>query len=240
MADRTRRVPEARDAAASRSVATFLERARSVAPPTRTEAVQRLIFAIDATASRQPTWDLASELHAELFAEVERLGHVAVQLVYFRGVNEFRASAWLTTPAELRSRMLEVRCAAGRTQLVHLLAHAAQEAARSPVRALIFIGDAFEESRDELLAAAGQLALRQVPVFAFQEGDDRVAADALGAVAARTGGAYVRFDPGSAAALRELLAAAVRFATGGRAALLEYARTARLGGARQLLSQLGP
>jgi hypothetical protein len=79
-----------------------------------------------------------------------------------------------------------------------------------------------------------------VPVLAFQEGHDRIAADALAAVAARTGGAHVRFDPGSAAALRELLAAAVRFATGGRAALLEYARTARLGGARQLLSQLRP
>jgi len=238
MPDRTRNVPERSDAPARRSVEAFLESARAVVPTRRTGAVQRLMFAIDATASRQPTWDLASELHAELFAEVERLGDVAVQLVYFRGARDFRASPWLTTPAELRARMLEVSCAGGRTQIVRLLGHAAEEAARSPVRALIYIGDAFEESRDDLLAAAGQLALRNLPVIAFQEGHDPTASDALAAVAARTGGAHVRFDPGSAAVLRELLAAAVRFATGGRAALVDFARTARLGGAQKLLSQL--
>ena len=35
-------------------------------------STHRLLFGIDATASRQPTWDLACELHAELFAEAAR------------------------------------------------------------------------------------------------------------------------------------------------------------------------
>jgi hypothetical protein len=240
MADRPSTLPERPKADAKRSVEDFLLRARAVTPAAATTAVQRLLFAIDATASRQPTWDLASELHAELFAEVERLGHVAVQLVYFRGLADFRASPWLTTPAELRTRMLEVTCAGGRTQIVRVLRHATEEAARAPVRALIYIGDAFEESLPALLDVAGQLALRNLPVLVFQEGHQPAASEAFAALAARTRGAHVQFDPGSAAALRELLAAAVCFAMGGRAALLDYARAARLGGARALLAQLPP
>jgi hypothetical protein len=198
----------------TQSVEAFLERAKGVAPSQSTSAsmsaIRRLIFAIDATASRQPTWDLACELHAELFADVERLGNVAVQLAYFRGLGDFKASAWLTRPDELRDIMLGVHCAGGRTQIVRLLEHVNGEATRRPVRALIFVGDCFEESEAALLAAAGQLAIRGVPLFIFQEGNDQVAAHAFSAAAAMTGGAHVPFDPASPDALRELLGAAVR------------------------------
>jgi len=226
----------------TQSVEAFLARAKSVAGPRGNAAgpIQRLIFAIDATASRQPTWDLACELHAELFAEVERLGNVAVQLVYFRGAADFSASGWLTRPDALRDTMLGVRCLGGRTQVVRLLQHAHREAATLPVRALIFIGDCFEESEAALLAAAGQLAIRNVPVFVFQEGDDPEAGRVFSAAAALTRGAHVPFDPGSPGALRELLGAVVRFATGGRAALEDFARSAGRTQARRLLNQLKP
>ena len=196
------------------------------------------MFAIDATASRQPTWDLACELHAELFTEVERVGHLAVQLVYFRGLSDFSASPWLARPDELRTRMLGVSCRGGRTQLVRLLDHAQREASQSAVRVLIYIGDAFEESEASLLASAGQLALRNLPVLMFQEGDNPIAERAFSAVATITGGAHVRFDPSSREALRRLLGAAATFATGGRAALEHFARRTGDAGARRLLTQI--
>jgi hypothetical protein len=233
------RVPsQGRGGSGTQSVDAFLARARAVSAPRTHGVIQRIMFAIDATASRQPTWDLACELHDELFCEVERLGDVAVQLVYFRGVGEFSASAWLDSPAALRERMLGVACRGGRTQLVRLLRHAVDEVARSPVRTLIYIGDAFEEAERDLLDAAGQLALRRLPVLIFQEGHDPVAGAAFAAVADRTDGAHVQFESGSAAALRDLLSAAVRYATGGRAALEDFARRSARDGARQLLAQL--
>ena len=61
----------------------------------------RLIFAIDATASRQPTWDLALGLQADMFRAVKEVGGLDVQLVYFRGFGETRASKWVSDPEAL-------------------------------------------------------------------------------------------------------------------------------------------
>jgi len=198
----------------------------------------RLIFALDATASRQPTWDLATELHAALFDEAERLGNVAVQLCYFRGIGEFHASRWAQTPADLRRAMFNVHCQGGRTQLTRLLGHAADEAARNPIKALIFIGDCFEENEADMLATAGQLKLRGVPVLIFQEGHNGLAKRAFAALARLTDGACVPFDPASPAALRRLLSAAVSFAVGGRTALEDFSRRHGDGESALLLSKL--
>src|SRR5215831_7241103 len=149
------KTPVPRGAPRARTVDQFLADARATTVAPRSDAQGRLIFAIDATASRQPTWDLACELHAELFTEVQRVGGLAVQLVYFRGISDFAASPWLVRADELRERMLGVSCRGGRTQLVRLLGHAQREGALLPVRALIYIGDAFEESESSLLSAAG-------------------------------------------------------------------------------------
>jgi len=232
------KTPAPRPAPRARSVDQFLADARATPVVKRGDAPGRLIFAIDATASRQPTWDLACELHAELFAEVQRVGNLAVQLVYFRGLSDFSASPWLVRAEELRERMLGVSCRGGRTQLVRLLGHAQREAALLPVRALIYIGDAFEESETSLLSAAGQLALRNLPALMFQEGRDAIAERAFAAVATITGGAHVRFDPSSPDALRRLLGAAATFATGGRAALERFAHRTGDAGARRLLTQI--
>lgn len=239
MAGKDPRLPQQTTTRAStQSVDQFLARVDESPLPARTGPAQRLLFAIDATASRQPTWDLATTLHAALFEEVERLGNITVQLAYFRGLAEFVASPWLTTPAELKQRMLGVTCQGGQTQIVRLLRHALKEAATRPVRALVFIGDSFEESEPQLLELAGQLALRNLPLLMFQEGRDARAMRAFSAAAALTGGAHVPFDPGSVDALRRLLAAAVRYATGGRAALEDFARRTRDPGPLALLEQI--
>ena len=67
---------------ASAEVDTFLSRASKVPVPSQ-GGRGRLIFALDATMSRQPTWDMAQTLQQRMFEETEALGGLDVQLVYF-------------------------------------------------------------------------------------------------------------------------------------------------------------
>jgi hypothetical protein len=221
------------------SVEQFLSDASRAKVPAE-RSTHRLLIGLDATASRQPTWDLACELHAELFTEAARAGNIAIQLCYYRGLNEFVASRWATTPSQLRDHMVSVSCRGGRTQICKLLAHALREAINHPVRALVFVGDCFEEDERETTRLAGQLALRALPVFIFQEHSDRRAARAFASIAQITGGAHIPFDSHSPDELRRLLRAMAQFATGGRLALEQY--SSRFGNTqtRALLSQLKP
>jgi len=199
----------------------------------------RLIFALDATASREPTWDRAADIQAAMFQETRDLGGLAVQLCYYGGFREFDASPWCTTADELLPRMTRVRCAAGLTQIGRVLAHAAAEARRGRVNALVFVGDCVEEELDRLAGKAGELGLLGVPVFVFQEGQDPTAERALREIARLTGGAWCPFDAASPRVLHDLLAAVAVFAAGGRKALEAYGQ--RRGGAvLRLTRQLGP
>lgn len=203
---------------AGSAVDRFLAEARSAKPPAPGRT-QRLIFAMDATASRAPTWDLACSLHAELFGAARDSGNLAVQLVYFGGLADFHHSTWSATPDALLATMLGVRCLGGRTQIVRVIEHAEREAARTPVRALVLVGDSFEEDPSAAAAAAGRLALFGLRMFLFQEGSDRTAASVFANLARITGGAHVPFRAGSAAELRDLLRAVATYAAQGRAGL---------------------
>jgi len=87
----------------------------------------RLIFALDATASREATWDTACKLQAEMFQEAATVGSLDMQLVYYRGLDECRASRWLSDAAQLGKTMSQIMCRAGETQLEKVLTHAAKE-----------------------------------------------------------------------------------------------------------------
>jgi hypothetical protein len=65
---------------ANTEVDAFLTEMEGVTAKT-TASGGRLVFALDATASRQPTWDTACELQAEMFREVAVIGGLSVQLV---------------------------------------------------------------------------------------------------------------------------------------------------------------
>jgi hypothetical protein len=215
----------------------FLERARTLAPSTQPGRRGRLIFALDATMSRQPTWDTACRLQAEMFREAAAIGGLDVQLVYYRGFGECRASQWVSNGERLAQLMSRIDCRGGHTQIGKVLAHARRETERARVQALVFIGDAMEEGLDGLAAAAGELGLRAVPVFLFQEGGDPVAEQAFREIARLTRGAYCRFDAGSAHQLAELLRAVAVYAAGGLKALADL--SARRGTATlKLLEQL--
>src|SRR3546814_7931291 len=108
----------------------------------------RMSCAMDATASREPTWDRASHLHAEMFKETEALGGLDVQLIYYRGFGECSASPWVSESAKLLRFMTGVFCLAGRTQIGKVLQRAAKETRQRKVPALVVVGDAMEAERD--------------------------------------------------------------------------------------------
>jgi len=193
----------------------------------------RLIFALDATHSRHETWDMACKLQGDMFRTVASIGSLNVQLVYYRGLDECRASKFVKDPNHLATLMTKIDCRAGHTQISKVLAEAKRETAVLKVSALVFVGDAFEEEEDEILPLAHELARLSVPVFMFQEGEDSDV-ERVSEVAKLTNGAYCHFDSGSAAQLGQLLKAVAVFAVGGKAAL-EASKDA---GAIKLLSQL--
>ncbi|MBB3046956.1 hypothetical protein FHR99_001192 [Litorivivens lipolytica] len=215
----------------SAEISRFLDKANTL--PAKADN-QRLIFALDATASRQATWTQACALHGEMFSATRDLGGLAIQLCYYRGLGEFYASPWGSSPATLHDQMASVRCVAGYTQVRALLRHCLEEHQRGRLRAVIFIGDAVEESVDELCALAGECGLRKLPLFLFQEGDDADVARCFKRLCKLSGGAYARFDAASAALLKALLRAVASFAAGGVDALRKLPDNA----ARHLLEQL--
>ena len=219
-------------------VDAFLRKVAAVPGAGAGEGRGRLIFAMDATASRGPTWDRACHIQAEMFRETKALGGLEVQLVYYRGFGEFQASDWAKDSDTLLRTMTRVSCLAGHTQIAKVLRHAIAESKRRKVGALVFVGDCLEEDIDALGDLAGQLGLLGVPCFMFHEGLDPVARNAFQQIARLTGGAFCPFDASSAQQLRDLLAAVAVYAAGGRKALSHYSE--RKGGiVRQLTHQVG-
>src|SRR5476649_1686458 len=150
----------------------FIERVKALKPAVTAGKRGRLIFALDATMSRQPTWDTACALQADMFREAASIGGLDIQLVYFRGLGECRASGWVAGTERLAGLMSAIDCRGGHTQIGKVLSHARQEYGKQRVQAMVFVGDAMEEKIDDLCTAAGQLGLLGMPVFMFQEGDD--------------------------------------------------------------------
>jgi hypothetical protein len=222
-------------ASSSAEISEFLSQVKALSP-SGADGAGRLIFALDATLSRQPTWDMACALQADMFKEAGQAGRLAMRLIYYRGLDECRATGWITDTGKLARLMGGIACIGGHTQIGKVLADARQQASATSVRALVFVGDAMEENIDDLCAKAGELGLLKVPCFMFQEGHDPNAERAFREIARLSGGAFCRFDPGSAAQLRELLRAVAAYAAGGREALKRLASVS--GGATHLLGQM--
>lgn len=226
------------EVSAAEDVSSFLEQVKRM-PPAEKRAGERgrLIFAMDATMSRQPTWDRALQIQSEMFIETEKIGGLDVQLVYFRGFNECRASKWASEPSALARMMTGVDCRGGNTQIGKVLSHIRRAASEVRISAAVYVGDAMEENVDRLCQTAGEIGLLNVPLFMFQEGNDGVTREAFREIARLTRGAYFRLDASSARQLRELLAAVAVYAAGGRQALADHSKE-KGGTARLLLEQL--
>jgi hypothetical protein len=206
------------------TVQSFLEQVARTPPPKPGGGRARLIFAMDATASREPSWDRACQVQGQMFLETAALGGLDVQLVYYRGFNECRASRWVNNPGDLVRLMTGVFCLAGQTKIKRVLQHAVRETEKKRVAALVFVGDCFEEHLDEVGQVAGQLGLLGVRAFLFQEGHNPEAERAFRHIAQLTNGAHCRFDSTSPQQLRELLGAVAAYAAGGRQALADLSQ----------------
>jgi hypothetical protein len=230
------KLPEKKPAAGA--VDAFLQKLAAMPTVRPVGPRGRLIFALDATASRQPSWDQACLIQAQMFAAVGQMGGLDIQLVYYRGFHDFEAFPWLDNAAELTRRMTGVVCLGGHTQIGRVLKHAIAETRAKRVNALVFVGDCMEESADTLCHLAGQLGVLGLPVFLFHEGHEPIAAATFKQMAKLSGGAYCPFDAGSAQQLTELLRAVAVYAAGGLKALQDLGQ--RAGGKTLLLTrQLG-
>ena len=232
MADKTDKLPAK---SAQADVDAFLAKVASTPVVKAAGTRGRLMFAMDATASREPTWDRACHIQSEMFLATDSLGGLDVQLCYYRGFREFESTRWLSTSADLLAHMSDVRCAGGMTQIERVLEHALQETRRQKIDALVFVGDCMEEDIDRLCHLAGELGILGVPAFCFHEGNDAAAEQTFRELARLSGGAYCSFDGSSAQQLRDLLSAVAVYAAGGRKALEDFGQ--RQGGAALRLTR---
>jgi len=221
----------------SKDVEAFLKAEAAIAPTHVPGERGRLILAMDATMSRQPTWDRALAIQSEMFAEAGKASGLDVQLVYFRGFNECQASRWTSDANALARLMSKVDCRGGNTQIARILKHIKSEATRGKVHAAVYIGDAVEENIDQLCQLAGEVGLLGSPLFMFLEGNDAGAERAYREIARLSRGAFHRLDASAPSVLGQLLRAVAAYATGGIDALrrLEAAGNAS---STLLLSQL--
>lgn len=226
---------DTREKSSSSEIAQFLKRVDQL-PQTQVQSKGRLLFAIDATASRQPTWDTACHIQSGMFSSTQSLGGIQTQLCYYKGFREFFASPWISSTTQLQSLMSSVGCAAGHTQIYRVLEHGLKEHNKQAINALVFIGDTIEESADTLCELAGQFGLRKIPLFIFHETlqgtnshpfsmptpshlSDREVKQIFQQMAKLSGGAYCPFNLNSAETLSKLLNAVAVYASGGKKAL---------------------
>lgn len=205
-------------------VAEFLNKVSSM-PRVRPMANRgRLIFAMDATASREHSWRRACQIQGKMFDVSDALGGLDIQLCYYRGFNTFNTSDWCGDSATLRRQMAAVDCLSGHTQIRRILRHTLDETKKEKVNAVVFVGDCMEEDQSSLYRLAGEIALLNIPIFIFHEGDEPVAAATFRKIAKLTNGAYCYFNAQSADQLRTLLEAVAVYAAGGRKALENFSR----------------
>ena len=199
-------------------------------PPALREERARLVFAVDATASRSAAWEAAKQLTDILFEAIP--GKLDVALAVHGGGRVHTFTAFTDDAGRLRDMAMGIRCRSGDTRLIDILARAVRE----KPKVVVYIGDCFEESQREAVSVAEQLKAQGTRVIFLRDGNDRTVARVFPKLAALTGGAVLPFDLSSLGRLRELLGAVAVLAVGGEH-LLEEKRES-LPGAVLLLGYL--
>ena len=205
----------------------FLAQVKNTPSRIQRESVGRLVFGMDATASREKTWDNACQIQSKMFRATDDIGAINVQLCYYRGFNEFQCSGWSSSGEELIKEMTNVSCLGGHTQIAKIFKHALEEHRTQKIRALVFVGDALEENADELCFLAGKFGVFNIPIFMFQEGSSSAVMSTFKQVALLSGGAYAPFNSGSVKELQDLLSSVAVFVAGGHKALEKFEKKDR-------------
>ncbi|MEC8299195.1 MAG: VWA domain-containing protein [Pseudomonadota bacterium] len=220
----------------SKALENFLEKVKKTPIRNERKAAGRLVFGMDATASRERTWDNACQIQNQMFSATDDIGGINVQLCYYRGFNQFQYTGWFSSGKELIKEMAKVSCLGGHTQIAKIFKHALEEHKAQKIKALVFVGDALEENADTLCHLAGKFGVFNIPIFMFQEGSDHFVMSAFRQIALLSGGAYAPFNSGSVKELQELLSSVAVFVAGGHEALETYEK--RDGKGKSLTLQL--
>ena len=184
-------------ASSSSEIDAFLKNAQAMSSA-KQKGSGKLIFAMDATFSREAAWDMACQIQAEMFLATDQIGNLNIKLAYYGGFNTFKVSNWVSNSTQMFKLMQSVRCEGGKTQIGRVLSYALDQANKQPLDALVFVGDCMEEDADHLSDLAGRLGLIGVPIFIFQEGSNLIARKTFKHLCKLSKGAYCAFDAGSA------------------------------------------
>lgn len=195
------------------------------------ERAPRLLFTMDATGSRSHTWELAQEITLSMFDVMP--GELEIALGYHGGGKLKEITPFKTSKEYFKEKVSGVYCDSGWTDLCSIL-RAATEI--KELNALIYIGDAFEESEETAYEIARILAEKKTPCFMFIEGENRAATEVFRKIAKITGGALFPFENNSPKDVSDKLAAIAAFAGGGKQLLSKMAK--QLPSAKLLLEEL--
>lgn len=195
----------------------------------------RLIFAVDATASREPAWRAARGVTDSLVKALP--GALDVALAVHGGGRVHTFTPYTTAANTLRDRAAGVMCKAGFTRLLPIMASAVKDPG---VKVVIYIGDVFEESLARGRRLADSMGARGTRLIVLHDTADPAArghAEIFWDLAKRTGGCVLPFEAGASRKLHDLVSAVAVYAVGGERLLQE--RRHALPGAVALLEQLG-
>ncbi len=213
------------------AVLRHAEPPEETAPPVR----PRLVFAVDATASREPAWAAARQVTDALVKAMPN--ELDVALAVHGGSRVHTFTAFTNDARTLRDRAAGIACHAGLTRLLPILSASLK---RPAVRVVIYIGDVFEESIAQGRGLADDMGARGIKLIVLHDTADRTAhkdAEVFWDLARRTGGCVLPFDSSAPGRLRDLLSAVAVYAVGGEKLLRERRR--ELPGAVALLEHLG-
>jgi hypothetical protein len=195
----------------------------------------RLIFAVDATASREPAWTAARQVTDVLVKALP--GALDVALAVHGGSRVHTFTAFTSDANTLRDRAAGVSCVAGMTRLLPILSASLKHPA---VRVVIYIGDVFEENLLRGRQIADSMGAQGTRLIVLHDTADPAArrdAEVFWDLAKRTGGCVLPFDAAASGRLRDILSAVAVYAVGGEKLL--RARRHELPGAVALLEHLG-
>ncbi len=199
-----------------------------------TVARPRLVFAVDATASREPAWAAARQVTDSLVKALP--GELDVALAVHGGSIVHTFTAFTADATTLRDRAAGVSCMAGLTRLLPILATSLKQ---QSVRVIVYIGDVFEENLPHGRRLADSLGAQGTKLIVLHDtaaGSARQDAEVFWDLAKRTGGCVLPFDSSAPGKLRDILSAVAVYAVGGEKLLRE--RRHALPGAVALLQHL--
>jgi hypothetical protein len=176
----------------------------------------RIGFLVDATGSRNKTWERAQGIQSKMFRAAYGIKAIKLRLVHFGG-GSLTTRNWDDDTKSVAANMAAVRCQAGLTQILEGLQSFIDETPEDRATAIILIGDYFEECSTQAKITAVRLKDMGIKVYSFIEGNDHTAQTVFRNLAEISGGKFARF--GDDLPLADLCQGVALLASGGKKAL---------------------